>query len=62
MIGLSAVLGPVVGGALVDANLFGSGWLALPAQPRADEAFAADPDAERVRLIAAEPVGSGEVP
>ena len=26
VIGLSAVLGPIVGGALVDANLFGSGW------------------------------------
>ncbi|HEY1517393.1 MAG TPA: MFS transporter [Solirubrobacteraceae bacterium] len=26
VIGLSAVLGPIIGGALVDANLFGSGW------------------------------------
>jgi MFS family permease len=26
VIGLSAVLGPVLGGLLVDANLFGSGW------------------------------------
>ena len=26
VIGLSAVLGPIVGGALVDANLLGSGW------------------------------------
>jgi EmrB/QacA subfamily drug resistance transporter len=26
VIGLSAMLGPIVGGALVDANLFGSGW------------------------------------
>jgi hypothetical protein len=34
---------------------------ALPARPRAHDAFAADPEAERVRLIAAEPVGAGEV-
>ncbi len=26
VIGLSAVLGPIIGGALVDANLFGTGW------------------------------------
>src|ERR1700733_8018724 len=26
VIGLSAVLGPIIGGALVDANLLGSGW------------------------------------
>jgi MFS family permease len=26
VIGLSAVLGPIVGGALIDANLLGSGW------------------------------------
>ena len=29
VMGLSAVIGPIVGGTLVDADLFGSGWRAI---------------------------------